>query len=414
MTTKIEICPECGAGVPLDPGFRQWCDHCNWNAGLADSIFDEASDSVFWKTYRRLSREKGKALFEQVTSTGSELFDGRSSGTKGRWLLVLGIYFALWGGTIALGALMLVFYWQSPLLLIVGLALLGLGWVIRPKLIKPPKRFLDRGRFPTLFRLADEVADAVGAQKPKFIRVNEDFNASVYQVGPKQEPVLTIGLSLWTILSSEEKVALLGHEFAHIVSGDPARGRWVGAANDALDSWLQILDHPTSDVYTMLGRVIFFPVTLLLRGLQAGLSRACFQESQVAEYRADYLAAKVAGTTAAKSLLLSLRYAAVLGPLVRTLSGGTNLEGKSAIELFKHHVGDMPEREKLRLMRCLLSEDTKVDAFHPPSQFRLKFLEVMPDCSATVHIKPETSQVLEAELTPLERDLSDRLYDRIV
>lgn len=372
---------------------------------------DDGEDSLIWRINKRLSREKGKALLQNVITNHCNGIGEARSRTSGRWVYIVGIYLTLLGGTVAMGMCLLVFFWRNPILALIGLALLALAWAMRPRHIPRPKQHLDFNQYPQLFELAAEVSDAVGAPKPKYICVDDQFNASVYQAGKHRETVLTIGLPLWKILSPQEKVALLAHEFAHIVSGDPARGKWVAASNQALAHWLSVFDTSTTDTYSMIGRLMFLPVTMTLRGLGVALARVCFQESQIAEYRADYVASKVAGSAHMISMLKALRFGAALRPFLQTQAGGRNSRGETAISSFKRHVIQLPVREKLRLERCLLNGDASVDSSHPPTQFRVEYIQATSKSDAVFVLDSNRAQMIDKELETLEEGLSEQLYE---
>jgi len=104
------------------------------------------------------------------------------------------------------------------------------GWNLNPLKPKAP-----RGRL-------EEVYVALG-QKHSRALLEEEFNASFGRVGWKQREVLTLGLPLWAILEDAERVALIAHELAHGVNGDPVRGFYVGSAVAALARW-HVLLHP--------------------------------------------------------------------------------------------------------------------------------------------------------------------------
>jgi Zn-dependent protease with chaperone function len=412
LTVKTEACPNCKADLPVHNGFRTWCDACNWNAGVDELCLDDPADSFLWKINKRLSREKGRALFQNVLTSRSKELGEKRSGNTGRWVFIVGLYFMLLGGTVAAGVFLLVFFWKNPILVVVGLAFLALAWVIRPRHFPSPKHHLESSQFPLLFEFAAEVSDTVGSRRPKYICIDDEFNASVYQTGKHRDTVLTIGLPLWTILSPQEKVALLAHEFAHIVAGDPARGRWVSASNHALANWLSVLDTSTGDIRALFGRVLFLPLTMTLRGLGAALARACFQESQIAEYRADCIAIKVAGRANMISMLKALRFASALRPFLQTLAGGRDSRGETAISSFRKHVKTMPDREKLRLERGLLNGDASVDSTHPPTQFRVEYMQSLNISQAAVFLDPVRAQMIDHELETLEAELSDQLYEK--
>ena len=101
--------------------------------------------------------------------------------------------------------------WSQIVFFIFGLLLLGLAWVLRPRLTHAPKNVVPRGRLPTWYRVTDEVARAVGTAPVSGIVLTTEFNASFSQKGfPLRRAYLRLGLPLVEILSTEEESLAIG------------------------------------------------------------------------------------------------------------------------------------------------------------------------------------------------------------
>ncbi|MFC7480781.1 M48 family metallopeptidase [Luedemannella flava] len=185
------------------------------------------------------------------------------------------------------------------------MVLILLAIELRPRLgrLSAADRRLTRTQTPTLFGLIDEVAGAVGGPVPDVVVVSEQVNASAGVVGPGKR-VLVLGLPLWAVLPAQHRVALLGHELAHFVNGDVRRLPLVRVATTTLGGLAGLLRFPELD-----GTV--GPVAWLVRGL-AWAARSTvlavhlvlvwigLRDAQRAEYRADEVAAEVAGSAASR------------------------------------------------------------------------------------------------------------------
>jgi Zn-dependent protease with chaperone function len=409
MTAQTEICPECQASLDFSEGYRKWCQTCNWNSGIEENRADE---NFVHRLNSSLNRRYGRMLLDHMKCMRPDDIAARNTEGMRIATAVIGLYAVLLIGTVIFGSSLIWAAWPSPLLVITGAALLAIPWVVRPRWPKPPRTSIQRADFPNLFELIDEVADRLQAPRAQYVAIDEEMNASVYQAGREQKPVLTLGLPLWALLSPQERMALLAHEFAHLVNNDPARSRWIIAANNMLDVWIGMFDVPANDTYGMVAKALVWPLSLPFRWLRYLLFKATYIDSQTAEYRADYLAAVVAGTLSVSSLLKVFRFIPAHRPFLQSTSGPVNFDGLNLISQFGNHVGALPYHESLRLERCELSGDTSIDSSHPPTQFRLEFLGAVPVMEPGITLERERSKKIDAELYQLEFILSERLYAR--
>jgi Zn-dependent protease with chaperone function len=141
------------------------------------------------------------------------------------------------------GALMIVNTWFSLGPALLGALMLGIAWVLRPRIGGLEATPLTRSEAPALYRLLDRVAQATEHPPIDALVVDATFNASYTRVGLRGRPVLSLGLPLLAVLDPQQKVALMAHEMAHGVNGDPVRSLFVGSAVDALQAWYNLL-HP--------------------------------------------------------------------------------------------------------------------------------------------------------------------------
>jgi Zn-dependent protease with chaperone function len=407
--TKTEQCPNCKERIDLVQGYRAWCHACNWNAGIEDTPVE---NSFIRRLSINLNRRHGWMLLEHMKTAKPDDILVRKVGSRRITVAVIGLYSALLVGTVALGIILILCAWPSPLLVVIGAALLAVPLAVRPRWPKPPKTPIQRADFPNLFSLVDEVADELRAPRAQYVVIDEAMNASVYQAGREQKPVLTLGMPLWALLQPQERVALLAHEFAHLVNGDPARSRWMIAANNMLDAWIDMFDLPANDTYGLVAKGIVWPLSLPFRGLRLLLFKLTYIESQIAEYRADYLAAAVAGTPSISSLLKAFRFIPAHLPFLQRTSGPINGAGLSLMGQFRDYVDALPYNENLRLERCELNGDTSIDMSHPPTQFRLEFLNAFSAITPSIIMDSDQSAQIDAELRRLELKLSERLYER--
>jgi Zn-dependent protease with chaperone function len=233
-----------------------------------------------------------------------------------------------------------------------------------------------------LYQLTDAVARELGAEPASVIIINGDFNAAHARIGLRRRPVLWLGLPLWDILRNSERVALLAHEFAHQVNGDPAHGLVVGSAIRTLADWHRLL-HPRFrwkrtrslfDFAELIGSAFGVAV---MRAIGSGVGAVLrlelslnLRSSQEAEYFADQLAARVASASAAVSLTERLHLAK---PCTQAIQFAAR-RGKDPWAAGREFVATLPPRELERLRRIDALHGTAIDASHPPTTLRVALL----------------------------------------
>src|SRR5262249_40915170 len=124
---------------------------------------------------------------------------------------------------------------------VLGLILVLVAVVLRPRLTKIPKDMVPLDQFPQLQRLVQRVAEAVGTSPPVGVVLNDWFNAAVVRCGPRQQKFLYLAVPLFPILPPEEKGGLLGHELAHFANGDTTRSILAGTTIQTLERWQRLL-----------------------------------------------------------------------------------------------------------------------------------------------------------------------------
>lgn len=114
-----------------------------------------------------------------------------------------------------------------------GAILIAGGVFLWPGRYKIPAEALTRADAPAFFAALDEVSAALNAPQIDRVVITEDFNAFVTQT--RRHRVLGIGALLWQAITPAERRAVIAHEIAHLVNGDPARGRVIGSALQTLE-----------------------------------------------------------------------------------------------------------------------------------------------------------------------------------
>lgn len=404
-------CGGCGTPVPVDDLVRPWCAACGWNVSadpdLPRSFIDRKIDA--------LGQLHGAWLLNQVTSAPEAELTPRLSLPV---LLAYLVSFLILSANLLVGLAgiyLLVWGWPHVMIMAGGAILLATSWFLRPHLGTMPKDCVARGDFPALFGLVDRIAAELKIKPIEHVRIDEAFNASMAEIGLARVPILTIGLPMWVSLTPAERVALIGHELAHRANHDPARSTIVGNGLLALDRWNYLLTpprHATEGLGELVVHGVMFVFAKLTRGLWVMLANLLFIERQRAEYLADHLGAKVAGSSASVSLLQKLGIGDNLRAVAERVYYGGDTAGRSVIEAFRSFAGAVPAREMERIRLADEKENARIDASHPPTAMRIRFIAGRDLAVPSVILDDAQSAAIDAELRPLSERLSMKLMDR--
>ncbi|WP_181448883.1 M48 family metallopeptidase [Nonomuraea aridisoli] len=280
-----------------------------------------------------------------------------------------------------------------------------LAWLLRPRPAPFPAggEPLTREAAPGLFALLDRIGAEVGAPRTDLVAVSGAVNASFGTYGWRRRRVVEIGYPLWLVLTPRERVALLAHEMAHSSNGDGRYGVVVGSALHSLDVLRDVtkFDWQEGDgVGRLVAEALLAVLGLPVRGLIVAMELLLYRSSQRAEYRADELAARAAGTTATISLLdalitrvESVRYF-LEASVIATKTDGLWAAIRSQAE-------SLPESERERRRRAARLEELRVDRTHPPTYLRMSRLAALPYEEGRVRHAQEPADTIDTELTPL-------------
>jgi Zn-dependent protease with chaperone function len=362
--------------------------------------------------YEALGKTQNEALFERLVNADSL----KPSVTPAKVvalvvvLLVhsLTLIFVVFGLISALATL------SAFCLFPFALFFLALAWMLRPRLQKVPDELLSRADFPTLYALADQVTLALGTSPVDAISVEGNFNASFSVCGWRRKRILTLGLTLWSVLDPEERLALISHELAHAVNGDFSRIVLISSAAQTLVEWYRLLQLD----YLFQGALGCIALPLILVGAVIAqvvylvaylLAHLLWHESRRAEYLADYLAASVAGTSAQLHLLRKLLFLPRVDHVIRQTALSNSSSQQDMFALMRTQVMNSPLLSFDELER--LQDAPRLNMTHPPITYRVRFLRLKPALHPTLYLSPQDSLKIDAELTPLQSKVQRRLLD---
>jgi len=264
-----------------------------------------------------------------------------------------------------------------PIVIFVGVVARAL-WV---KLDAPEGKRLERGEFPALFEALDRIRRAVKGPELHAVLLDDQFNASITQI-PRlgvlgwHRNYLVLGLPLLQLLSAEQCLAVLAHEYGHLSGAHGKLGTWIYRVRS---TWMRLLEafHERRLAGAGLVRRFFDWYAPYLSAYSFALARAH-------EYEADRCAASVAGAPHIGAALVRLETAgAYLSDeywpgMYRTADSVPRPEGRPFGRLTKRAGSALsPERAGRWLEEALAAPTDLVDT-HPSLSDRLRSLGLDP------------------------------------
>ncbi|MEH0931359.1 M48 family metallopeptidase [Micromonospora sp. CPCC 205558] len=297
--------------------------------------------------------------------------------------------------------------------------------LVKPSFGRVPRHgVITEREAPQLHRLVREVADAAGTPVPDVICADLTINAGVGRLGWRQRSVLVIGIPLWVMLPRPARVALLAHELGHLANGDPLRvrrtllattfGSRAVMATGGRNPWrravraTESLAEQGSGMVVFLGMVVHGIVALAnvaAATAQLLIDTVAMPDSRRAEYRADLVARRVAGSApflrSCETVLLAGRLWQDLWHLAPRIDG-EQLEAMAA-EARQRLSADLP------LTRQLSQRTTDLWSTHPGEDQRMRLIEALPDTDGALWVDDIRWAEVDAELAPWRRSAHNAL-----
>ncbi|MEG3627717.1 M48 family metallopeptidase [Streptomyces poriticola] len=337
-------------------------------------------------------------------------------------MAVCGVVHLVTGGLAVGGALLIVLGWETVVLPLLGILLIGLALHLRPRFGRDEEeQLLGRADAPLLFALLDETADAVGTRGCDAVRLTPGLSIGAAPRGLRGRR-LDIGLGLWATLTPQQRVACLAHALGHFATGDVRYNLVVRTAlpdphrpgRSSGDPGLlreQVLAAPSTSrhademaqaaarfrVDSALarwgGRLAAWPLRLPARSAR----RLVAPVAEEAEFRSDALAARVASTGAAVQALERLARSAAVETELRRLAveAGTFRRRDAARDLWRSlaaHTADLPDR----------------GPHHEVTQARIDRLSGAEWHPGSVRLGRAAADALDRELEPAARAVAER------
>lgn len=415
-------CPRCSATLTSVGEEPEWCPECEWNLG---DLGPQPS---------RLRRRLDSYAFEVDERVAAELTGcppHRPHWSAGRAAL-LAVSVVLGTGVLALFVTGLVLLVTASLMWkVAGLLLVLMAVELRPRLprLGAVLGLVTRVDQPALFAAVDRLCRELGAPRIHEIVLDESFEASCTRYGLRRRPVLSIGLPLWAALTPTARVAMLTHQLAHLVDGDPGSGLLARPALSTFGNLARIFDprgvvrrhqlepHGAYDgaitsrtnqsvlffewFANAVSAVLFAPLTWLCTTIQFLLQAMTARGRRRAEYYADALAVQIAGTDAAIEHLETLVLAEPVSTAVhRWLRVGADV---SMLQAEAQEARERHRREQRRAEQRSIRSESDVLAEHPAPGRRLRVVRSWPVLGSSPVVAEVDHAAIDAQLAPAYR-----------
>ena len=353
-----------------------------------------------------------------------ERLDHQSRIAPGRYKLKLALLacagFAVLGGTalVALGmsaGLVAVLYAIAPVLLFKLAKILWIpvafGWfLLRAMWIKfdPPEGYrLRASEAPELFAEIERLRRETKAPRLEAIIIDSDLNAAAASV-PRASGLfghkhyLLLGLPLMQLLSRDQLLAVIAHEFGHFGGGHSRFAGWIYRVRISWYRVLSALEHSGSSLTSVFTR--FF------RWYAPFFNAYSFSLSRANEYQADATAARVMGARTAGDALVrvhlgSERLEQDFWPRIRAANQTEPLPPMALYRDMGTYLRQPHADDQTRLVSALAAR-AGLDDTHPTLSQRLEALGISPAPVA----EPSTSAA-QALLGPLATELEQRFSE---
>lgn len=413
MNPTLKSCPNCGQQFPSYEGFTDWCQACNWN--VKTHQHDVFNESLYDKFVERIGDRFSKKLFDYVKTI-------QDVKPVFRWptFVTLSVAFGVIISWLTFIAIDIWLAFQFPnIFAVIGFIICSLIiFLFRPQFNEPPKKTIARSDAPVLWSIIEELRVRLGASPIEYLVIYHEFNASMAYIGIRRKRELTLGYPLLNTLTAQEIVGLVSHELAHDVNRDPLRSYFHWYAVSSLNRWYYItypMEILTTDagipamIFSAPFNLVMWCIAHIFLGVSGVIFWLTLNESQQAEYYADYLAMTMSGNASTVSFFRKSTYHNFLELAVQ--QAVVQRREDAVFELFQANISSIPDHEIERIQRVNMLYESRIDSSHPPTPYRIGFAQSRGVIEPGFILDEERYSLLRDELKKFEPEISRTLVD---
>ena len=391
--SSIFVCPRCGKPIPHVTGYSDWCA-----CGHGIVPREPGGRRPAGSDRPVLGERAERRLVDELTRPGA-VAAAPPRAPRALAAVAIAVHLA-WLAPILAGAAVLALGAPGVVATVAGVALLALGAAIaiagRGEEV-PAGTPVARDAAPALWALVDDAARALGTRSPGALVVDDGLTVRLAVRGRRREPVLVVGLPLVAMLEPGERVAVVARALAVEVAGDPLRGALVGGALARAERLARRLAgmRPLGDAAARAA---------------AALRLLALADQRRAAYRADALAAGIAGRVAFRDLL-DLRHLADGAERVVDHAAAERGPTGAVFAALRAWASACPAREFERIHRVERLPGSRLAVDEPPTACRLELLQRLPEHPAALAPDAARAADLERDLLALEPLVEPALRD---
>lgn len=389
-----KTCPNCNKHYPVYENEVEWCHLCDWSLQPDSDPFE----SAYQKIYRRLGRRISASLHDSMLANPHQ--QPRLSLAKVVayiFATCIHLSYPIWA-TAGILSFFLFPLWGAAIISALCFSFL---YVTFPRMQRWPKKdLLSRSDAPMLYELSDRISDQLGTSRLHGLALNDSYNAFYMEfgIGPWRKKLVSLGVPFLITLNEEEIVALMAHEISHGANGDIGRSVYMRSALQTLRQWFHLLTPQSINEGRVLSNDGFETMIGNLTGYVFGwlprigfhiLARLQLRDAQVAEYLADGLSMRAAGSSATISLLQKIYLGDLLDRLAQKVATTTRPEQMivGLIDNFKTaSMKSFSAHETERIRRTELEHGLGLDTTHPPTIYRVAYISAFKFADPAIRI----------------------------
>lgn len=142
-----------------------------------------------------------------------------------------------------------------------------------------------------------------------------------------------------------------------------------------------------------------------------GLEKLNYVQHQRAEYFADAKAAEIAGAEAMIGLLENLSLVPVLDQELAGIHPFGKQSGTEIMQQLARSINDVPQDRRENLLQTMRQEESAVDTSHPPTAFRIEFLQLLGEqTKSTLPDLPDFT-CIQSELADIRQEIGAAILE---
>ncbi len=414
--TITQTCPHCQAIMPVHAGYITWCDQCNWNLvpqkeqkrkpilrAFSERLGAWQSDFLLNRLLRAKNVNRQIFLTTVLTYGSASIvhFFPVAVAMGGAWI----IYYAFSVLPIPLNLAVALF----------GLAFLLMAWQTRPQFPSLPAP-INPQKYPQLYQLVTQISDELKLPPIHGIVPTSSFDTYVGEYTWRRWRILFLGLPLWDVLGSQERIALLATTLARGGTNENNRAYslYLGI-NNALRIAAYLTPILLFVFFVLLWGRLITPALILLAVVMGfwfllfSMYTLLAMDAQRTTYLAYFRGAHISGTEAQIKLVQKLYLTNNWRHALHRYAADRNNRAKSFFATVRQEIEQTHPRELERLKRVTESELTRLDAFYPPLQQLMMFLwkHLVETPQMTIHFL--RWEQIDKEVARLEEDLQETI-----